>query len=107
MKSLASILAFASLAAGTAMAQSHFTGYIGGGPAVPLNPVAQRLDNGWNIGAGVGVKGRWAGLNLNFTFNDFGINRNALDQVGAPGGSTRIWGVRSEEHTSELQSPYV
>ncbi len=58
---------------------------------MPLNPIARRIDNGWNVSAGAGVTGRWAGVNLNFTYNDFGINQAALDAVQAPNGSTRIW----------------
>jgi hypothetical protein len=91
MKSLATFLALGCLAAVPALAQARFTGYVGGGPSVPINPLGARLDNGWNIGAGVGVTGRTAGLNLNFMYNDMGINQSTLNEVGAPGGSTRIW----------------
>ncbi len=91
MKSLVPFLAIGCLAVTSAFAQPRFTGYVGGGPSFPLNPIARRIDNGWNIGAGVGVTGRWAGLNLDFVYNDFGINQAALAQVQAPNGSTRIW----------------
>jgi hypothetical protein len=76
----------------TVLAQPKFTGYIGGGPAVPLNPIASRIDTGWNVSAGAGITGRQAGILLNFIYNDYGINQNVLNQVGAPNGSTRIWG---------------
>jgi len=92
MKYFASFLALASLAALPALAQPRFTGYVGGGPAVPLNPIGSRLDTGWNVSAGAGVTGRFAGINLNFMYNDYGINQNALSQVGAPDGHTRVWG---------------
>ncbi len=91
MRSFGTLLALTCLAAVPALTQPRFTGYVGGGPSFPLNPIGTRLDNGWNISAGAGVTGRWAGINLNFMFNDFGINQNALNQVQAPNGSTRIW----------------
>jgi hypothetical protein len=56
-----------------------------------LNPIGSRLDNGWNVSAGAGVTGRYAGLMLDFMYNDYGINHNALNQFGAPDGSARIW----------------
>jgi hypothetical protein len=59
---------------------------------VPINPIGARLDTGWNISAGAGVTGSHAGLMLDFMFNDYAINRNVLNQVGAPDGSARFWG---------------
>jgi opacity protein-like surface antigen len=52
------------------------------------------LDRGYNIGAGVGANltDRF-GLMVDFTFNDFGINRSTLDQLQVPDGHTRIWGL--------------
>jgi hypothetical protein len=91
MKSFVTFLALSCISAIPVLAQPHFTGYVGGGPSVPLNPIASRIDNGWNISAGAGLTGRWAGINLNFMYNDFGINQAALNQVQAPDGTTRIW----------------
>ena len=76
-------LASFTLAAATLAAQPRFTGFVGGGPGVPINPIGARLDNGWNVSAGAGVTGRYAGLNLDFTYNDFGINQTALASFGA------------------------
>ena len=91
MKSLASFLAFASIAVFPLAAQPRFTGFVGAGPAVPLNPIGSRLDTGWNVSAGAGVTGKYAGINLDFMYNDYGINQNALNQVQAPDGHARVW----------------
>jgi hypothetical protein len=92
MKPIASCLALCCLAAISAIAQPRFTGYVGGGPSVPLNPIASRIDTGWNVSAGAGVTGRQAGILLNFIYNENAINQGVLNQIGAPNGSTRIWG---------------
>src|SRR5690348_755568 len=91
MKKIASFLAVSCLACAPMFAQPRFTGFVGGGPTVPINPLGSRLDTGWNISAGAGVTGRTLGLNLDFMYNDMAINRNALSQFGAPDGSTRVW----------------
>ncbi len=72
-------------------AQPQFTGYVGAGPAVPVNPIASRIDTGWNVSAGAGVTGRTAGLMLDFMFSDYGLNQNVLNEAGAAGGSARFW----------------
>jgi hypothetical protein len=79
------------MAVTSVFAQSIFTGYVGAGPSVPINPIGSRLDPGWNISAGAGVSGRYVGVMLDFMYNDLGINSNSLAQYGAPGGSTRVW----------------
>lgn len=91
MKKIASFLALSCLASVPMFAQARFTGFVGGGPTVPINPLGARLDTGWNISAGAGVTGRTLGLNLDFMYNDMAINQNALNQFGAPDGSTRVW----------------
>jgi hypothetical protein len=91
MKKFASYLTLCCLAAVPALAQVHPSFYVGGGPSVPTNPLARRVDTGWNVSAGGGITGNRLGLMLDFTFNDFAINQNALTQVQAPDGRTRIW----------------
>lgn len=94
MKKIASILSLCILAALPASAQfSRLTGFVGGGVTTPINPIGSRLDNGWNIAAGVGVNAtHHFGLMLDFMYNDTGINRTFLDQVQAPDGRVRVWG---------------
>jgi len=93
MKILSASFAFFCVAAIPAFAQMGFTGYVGAGPTVPLNPLAGHTsDLGWNIGAGAGVSNNHAGLMLDFMYNDIGINANTLQQVGAPQGNVHTWG---------------
>src|SRR6185369_17186018 len=91
MKKRAFYFALFCLAALPLAAQSRFTGYVGGGPSVALNPLGSRIDTGWNVSAGAGVTGRTAGLNLDFLYSDHALNQNVLNQVGAPDGSARFW----------------
>jgi hypothetical protein len=90
MKPIAYLLLWSAAALPLA-AQARFTGWVGGGFTEPLNPIGRRLNRGYNLGAGAGISGNRVGALVNFTYNDFGINQNALDAVGAPNGSTRIW----------------
>ncbi len=94
MKKFASFLSLCCLAALPACAQfSRFTGFVGGGVTPAVNPIASRLDTGWNVSAGAGVNvNHHFGLMLDFMFNDLAINRTALNQAQAPDGSVRIWG---------------
>jgi hypothetical protein len=73
---------------------SHFTGFIGGGFTQPVNPIARRLDTGWNIAAGAGVNAtHHVGLMLDFNFNEMPVNNTFLAQVQAPDGHVRTWGI--------------
>ena len=69
------------------------TGFFGVGFSQPVNPVATRLDTGWNFTGGVGVTNEFVGLLLDFTYNDFGINRTSLNSFGVRGGNQRYWAV--------------
>lgn len=95
MNRIATFLSLCGLAAVPVFAQSnyvsHFTGFVGGGPSVPVYDYGRRVDNGWNVSAGVGVSGNHLGLMLDFTYNDFGVNSSVLNQVQAPNGSSRVW----------------
>lgn len=77
--------------AATAYAQSPFSISFGGGPSIPTNPTGARFNNGFNLSAGVGFHpSRAAGIMAEFGYFDMGINRNALDRIGVPGGNGRI-----------------
>jgi hypothetical protein len=69
------------------------TGWFGVGAATPINPLATRLDTGWSISGGGGVSGRHLGVALNLNYTDFGINTEALRQIGAPRGSQKFWSI--------------
>ena len=58
-----------------------------------MNPLARRLDAGWNIAGGVGLSQGYVGLMLDGFFTDFGITHNALVRDGATRGSQRFWAV--------------
>ena len=68
-------------------------GYFGVGVSAPVNPVATRLNTGWNLAGGVGFTTRYAGLLLDAMYNDFGFNRDALLRAGARRGGQRYWAV--------------
>jgi opacity protein-like surface antigen len=69
------------------------TGYFGVGVSAPVNPLATRLNTGWNLAGGMGVTSRYVGLMLDAMYNDFGFTRNALLQAGARRGSQRYWAL--------------
>lgn len=93
MKRISSLLALCGLAALPGLAQVQFTGFVGAGPTVPLNPLAPHTSNvGWDISMGAGVTNNHAGIMLDFLYNDIGINGTTLNQVGAPQGNVRTWG---------------
>ncbi len=91
MKNTLLTIALCSLAL-PAFAQSHWTGYVGGGFAEPVKDLGTRLNVGWNAAAGVGLSGQHLGIMLDASFNHFGINDTSLNRVGVAGGSTRVWG---------------
>jgi hypothetical protein len=95
MKVTLAFLISCSVAALPAAAQplARPTGYIGVGSSHPVNPLAARVDTGWNLTAGIGVVTEYVGLMLDFTYNDFGINRRNLNRAQAEEGSQRYWAV--------------
>ena len=68
-------------------------GYFGVGVSAPVNPVASRLNTGWNLAGGVGVTSRYVGILLDSMYNDFGFTHVALVQAGARRGHRRYWAV--------------
>jgi hypothetical protein len=69
------------------------TGFLGAGFSTPVNPVATRLDTGWNLAGGIGVTRASVGIMLDAMFTDFGITRAALARAGARRGSQQYWAV--------------
>jgi hypothetical protein len=93
MKTIATLFAVCCAAALPGFAQMQFTGFVGAGPSVPLNPLASHTSNvGWDISAGGGITGKHVGIMLDFLYNDTGINGSTLSQVGAPQGNVHTWG---------------
>jgi hypothetical protein len=71
----------------------RFTGSFGAGFASPVNPVASRLDTGWNLNGGVGLSAGYVGVMLDAMYTDFGINHETLRRIGVPNGDQRYWAV--------------
>jgi hypothetical protein len=69
------------------------TGFLGAGISTPVNPVATRLDAGWNLAGGIGVTRASVGIMLDAMFTDFGITHAALARAGARRGSQQYWAV--------------
>lgn len=69
------------------------TGSFGVGVSAPVNPLANRLNTGWNLAGGIGVTQNYFGVTVDGMFNDFGITRTTLAQVGARTGHQRYWAV--------------
>ncbi len=71
----------------------RLTGFAGLGFSTPANPIATRLNEGWNFAGGVGMTKDYVGVMADFVFADFGMNQAALANAGARKGSQRFWGV--------------
>ncbi len=84
------------LSAGSSAGQNtpRFSFNAGGGFSVPAYRTGDRLDNGFNVNAGVGLHlNSQLGLMAEFGFNDFGINAASLAAQGVPDGTTRLYSV--------------
>jgi hypothetical protein len=93
MKTIATYFALCCFAAVPGIAQMNWTGYVGAGPVVPLNPFAgQSSGTGWNISAGGGVTTHRYGMMLDFMYDSVGINAAGLAQTGASSGNVHTWG---------------
>lgn len=97
MKRLFAILALAALPLSAQW--RHFgyrprpTGFFGIGASAPLNPIATRLDAGWNLAGGVGVTKGYVGIMVDVLYNHFGFTDQALARAGARRGSQQYWGI--------------
>lgn len=68
------------------------TASFGGGSTVPVYNAGRRLDNGWNIGAGVGVRPiPYMGVMLDFGYNQMDVNRATLNSLHLANGQMRIY----------------
>ncbi|HEX5431718.1 MAG TPA: outer membrane beta-barrel protein [Bryobacteraceae bacterium] len=69
-----------------------FSANVGGGFSEPVYNTGQRLDMGWNFGAGVGINPiPYFGVMLNFGFDNFAVNRAELARLSFPDGHMRVW----------------
>src|SRR5712692_9564347 len=72
------------------------TGFVGVGGSTGVNPLARRLDAGWNFTGGFGVTQGYAGVMADFMFTDFGITHTALVREGARSGYQRFWAITAD-----------
>jgi hypothetical protein len=89
---LASFIGIIAVTFANAQEFSKFTFDVGGGFTTPAGSVGHYLDNGWNIGAGVGVNfSPQIGAKLNLGYDSMGINSGTLATIGVPGGGVHIF----------------
>jgi opacity protein-like surface antigen len=74
--------------------QSMFTFAVGGGPTVPGKHSGRNFNTGFNLTAGVGIHPvRAFGVMAEFGYNNMSITNTALQRIGVPDGSGRIYSV--------------
>jgi len=87
---------FAGALSGTLSAQEfpRFSFDAGAGFTTPVNNTGSSLDTGWNVRAGAGYNFLpWVGANLDFGFDNMGIDHTTLDNFGVGGGTVRVFSV--------------
>jgi hypothetical protein len=72
---------------------TRLTGDFGVGFSTPVNPLATRLDAGWNLAGGVGVQNGSVGVMVDVLAAGFGINHDALVRQGARHGTQKYWAL--------------
>jgi hypothetical protein len=73
--------------------ETRVTGNFGLGLSTPVNPLATRLDAGWNLAGGVGVQNGSFGIMADVLATGFGINHATLVRQGAEHGTQRYWAL--------------
>jgi opacity protein-like surface antigen len=80
--------------ASPSFAQSPLSFSIGGGPTIPAKHTGSRFDTGFNLTAGLGIHPmRRVGVMAEFGFYNMGITRTALNNIGVPNGSGRVYSL--------------
>ncbi|HEX3747956.1 MAG TPA: hypothetical protein VHW09_28680 [Bryobacteraceae bacterium] len=95
MKKLVCFSMFAALA-GTLSAQEfpHFAFNAGAGFTTPVGNTGSSLDTGYNIRAGAGYNFLpWVGANIDFGFDNMGINSSTLGGYSVGGGTVRVFSL--------------
>jgi hypothetical protein len=94
MKLFVTTSCFALLFGGTLSAQeySHWAFDIGGGFTQTVGNTGRSLDNGWNLGGGVGWNfSPYLGAMVQTNYNSLGINSTTLSNIGVPGGGVHVF----------------
>ncbi|MEP7365753.1 MAG: outer membrane beta-barrel protein [Acidobacteriota bacterium] len=86
------IAGMATLLTAPSYGQSKFSFAVGGGPTVPGKHSGRNFNTGFNATAGVGYHPvRAFGVMAEFGFNNMNITGSALQRIGVPDGSGRIY----------------
>jgi hypothetical protein len=99
MKTIITSSCFAFLLAGTISAQEtpRLALDIGGGFTQSVGATGRNLDNGWNIGGGVGYNfSPYLGAMVQTNYNSMGINSTTLNNIGFPGGDVHVFSATIE-----------
>src|SRR5215831_3453594 len=86
-----SLFALVSLPAMAQREWALFTADVGAGFSAPVYGAASRLDYGWNLNAGAGVRPiPYLGIKVDFGYNQFDFNRASAINLGFPRAQDRI-----------------
>ena len=94
MKTILITSCFGVFLAGTLSAQEtqRLAFDIGGGFTQAVGNTGRNLDNGWNIGGGVGYNfSPYIGAMVQTNYNAMGINSTTLNNLGFPGGDVHVF----------------
>jgi opacity protein-like surface antigen len=70
----------------------RFSFDVDGGFTQPVGNTGRHLNEGWNIGGGVGYNfNSYLGAMVQLDYNSFGINGTTLTNIGVPGGDVHIF----------------
>lgn len=90
--SLTLCLGLAALGVSSAQETSHFAFNVGAGFTTPVGNTGRYVDDGWNVGVGVGYNfNSWVGALIDVNYNNMGINSTTLQSVGVPGGGLHVF----------------
>jgi opacity protein-like surface antigen len=84
------LLSFSSL-----MAQDlhKWNANVGGGVSFGLGDAGDRVNTGYNFGAGAGLNiSKRLGFEVDYIFNNFNLSDKALQAAAAPNGYAHLWG---------------
>jgi opacity protein-like surface antigen len=84
---------FACLCMGTLSAQevSHFSFELGAGFTQPVGNTGRYLNDGWNVGGGVGFNfNNYLGVMGELGYTSFGFNGSTLSSLGYPNGGVNV-----------------
>jgi hypothetical protein len=89
---VASFIGILGLVSANAQETPRFTFDVSGGYTTPVGNTGRQLNQGWNVGAGMGMNfNSVLGAKVNVGYSAMGINDNVLANIGAPGGNVNVF----------------